>query len=272
MFKRIIKKITPKRILDLYRAARYKSAQSPLLNADKLRLIDLALKKKGARSFADLGGMWRVNGGYSVYCSDRGAERVVLVDFYATPEFLNEQSKRKNLRYIQRNLALKETADEVNGVDCVMLFDVLLHQVQPDWNEVLKYYAAHTKLFLIYNQQFTGARTVRLLEQGREWYLRHVPHTPADTEEYSDLFEKANEPHPRYSDGRTYRDMHDVWQWGITDHDLTRVMSELGFHIVYEQDCGWLPKIEEIRNKTFMFERAQPQSRANAAHGCGNHV
>ena len=124
---------------------------------------------------------------------------------------------------------------------------------------MLKYYAAHTKLFLIYNQQFTGARTVRLLEQGREWYLRHVPHTPADTEEYSDLFEKANEPHPRYSDGRTYRDMHDVWQWGITDHDLTRVMSELGFHIVYEQDCGWLPKSKKSGTRLSCLRGRSPK-------------
>jgi hypothetical protein len=234
-------------------------AESLLLNADKLRLIDLALKK-GARSFADLGGMWGVNGGYSVYCSDHGADRVVLVDFYATPEFLKEQSKRKNLRYIERNFAVKEIADEVNGVDCVMLFDVLLHQVKPDWNEVLKYYAAHTRCLLIYNQQFTGTQTVRLLEQGKEWYLRHVPHK-GQAELYSELFERANEPDPGYSDGRTYRDTPDVWQWGITDHDLKRLMSELGFHVVYERDCGWWPEIEQIRNKAFMFERVQVGSR-----------
>jgi hypothetical protein len=179
----------------------------------------------------------------------------MLVDFFATPEFLNQQSRRRNLSYLERNFALEETAREINGVDCVMLFDVLLHQVKPDWNEVLENYAAQTKFFLIFNQQFTGANTVRLLDQGIEWYLRHVPHIPDDTKKYRDLFEKMNEPHPGESDGRTYRDMLDVWQWGITDHDLKNLMNGLGFKVAYEQDCGWWPKLEEIKNKAFVFER-----------------
>ena len=48
--------------------------------------------------------MWRVNGGYSVYSADQGAERVVLVDLFATPEYLAEQGK-KNLSYLKRNFA-----------------------------------------------------------------------------------------------------------------------------------------------------------------------
>lgn len=247
--KAIIKQVTPKIALNLYYELRHK--EQPLLNPDKLRLIDIALEN-GTLSFADLGGMWRVQGGYSIYCAER-AERVVLVDFNATPEFINEKSKRTNLTYLRGNFALRETAKEVGQVDCVILFDVLLHQVKPDWNEVLENYAKQTKSFLIYNQQFTGEKTVRLLEQGRDWYLRRVPHSPDDTEEYSDLFEKANEPHPRYPDGRTYKDMHDVWQWGITDHDLMRVMDNLDFRLVFERDCGLWPGLEEIKNKAFIF-------------------
>ena len=149
---------------------------------------------------------------------------------------------------------------EVNEVDCLMLFDVLLHQVKPDWNEVLENYATKTKVFLIYNQQFTGAQTVRLLDRGKEWYFRHVPHAPNSLKAYVDLFEKPDEPDPRYSDGRTYRDMHDVWQWGITDHDLKRVMQELGFQVVYERDCGWWSGLEEIKNKAFIFESRRADS------------
>ena len=251
-FKANVKKATPESVLKLYRTIRYGNA--PKLNPDKLRLIDFALRQ-GARTFADLGGMWRVNGGYSVYGADHGAKRVTLVDFHATPEFLAAQGKRDNLAFLQRNFALPETACEVNEVDCVMLFDVLLHQVKPDWHEVLKAYAPYAKRFLIFNQQFTGAHTVRLIEQGREWYLRHVPHAPDDTSEYQDLFEKAEQLHPRYTDGRTYRDMHDVWQWGITDLDLKRVLAELDFRVTYERDCGLWPGLEEIRNKAFVFER-----------------
>jgi hypothetical protein len=201
--------------------------------------------------------MWLVNGGYAVYCADRGASAVVLVDFHSTPEFLHEQRKRKNLSYLQGNFALPETAREVHGVDCVMLFDVLLHQVKPDWNAVLESYAPHTKLCLIFNQQFTGPRTVRLLDNGFDWYFRHVPHTPVDTPEYQDLMEKTDELHPGYSDGRSYRDVHDVWQWGITDQDLKNSMHDLGFQLVYEEDCGWWPGLEDIKNKAFVFERVR---------------
>jgi hypothetical protein len=251
-FKAIAKKVTPDPILKLYRNIRYKTP--PLLNSDKLKLIDFALGQ-GAKTFADLGGMWRVNGGYSVYCADHGARQVTMVDFHATPEFLADQQSRKNLAFLQRNFALAATSAEVNKVDCVLLFDVLLHQVKPDWNEVLRNYAPYANQFLIYNQQFTGAQTVRLIDQGQAWYLRHVPHAPGDTSEYSDLFEKADELHPRYTDGRTYRDMHDVWQWGITDDDLKSLMSELGFQVTYERDCGEWPGTEEIRNKAFVFQR-----------------
>lgn len=247
------KRITPQPILKLYHNIRYGSR--PDLNRNKLDLIDFALRR-GSRIFVDLGGMWRVNGGYSVYCADHKARRVTLVDFSATPEFLAEQRKRKTLVFLERNFALPETAKEVGEVDCVLLFDVLLHQVKPDWDEVLKAYAPYTKQFLIFNQQFTGAHTVRLIDQGPEWYLRHVPHGPSDTREYKELFELGDQLHPRYSDGRTYRDMHDVWQWGIADQDLKRKMEEYGFSMIYERDCGPFPGVEEISDKAFVFARA----------------
>ena len=251
-FKTIGRKLAPQPVLRLYHRIRY----GKLLDLDphKLFLIDFALSR-GSKIFADLGGMWRVNGGYSAYCADRGARRVTLVDFSVTPQFLEHQRKNKRLAYLKRNFALAETAKEVGQVDCVMLFDVLLHQVKPDWDEVLAAYAPYTKQFLIFNQQFTGTDTVRLIDQGPEWYLRHVPCTPGDTLEYRELFERQDEVHPRYSDGRTYRDMHDVWQWGIVDRDLKSKMEEYGFSVIYERDCGPWPGVEEITNKAFVFER-----------------
>lgn len=251
--KAIAKRIAPKPLLKIYHDFRY--GKQTNLNRDKLDLIDFALRRN-ARIFADLGGMWQVNGGYSIHCADHGASSVTLVDFNATPEFLAAQKKRDKLIFLQRNFALPETAQEVGEVDCVMLFDVLLHQVKPDWDEVLKAYAPYTQSFLIFNQQFTGANTVRLIDQGREWYLRHVPHSPGDTHEYKELFEQPDELHPEYTDGRTYRDMHAVWQWGISDQDLKSKMEEFGFSMIYERDCGLWPGVEEIKNKAFVFERA----------------
>src|SRR3712207_8336532 len=47
---------------------------------------------------------------------------------------------------------------QVQGVDAVFFFDVLLHQVRPHWDEVLNLYSA-AKVVVIYNQQWTGSKT-----------------------------------------------------------------------------------------------------------------
>ncbi|MET2801244.1 hypothetical protein ABXU74_20660, partial [Mycobacterium tuberculosis] len=52
-----------------------------------------------------------------------------------------------------------------------------------------------------------------------------------------------------------WRDIPDIWQWGITDADLESKASELGFKLLYKEDCrgfGWLPNIQ---NRAFLFAR-----------------
>ena len=69
--------------------------------------------------------------------------------------------------------------DQVGRVDAIFLFDVLLHQVAPDWDTILEMYAKNVRVFGIYNQQWTGAdTTVRLLDLGEEEYFRNVPVDP----------------------------------------------------------------------------------------------
>ena len=55
----------------------------PLLQT-KLSMIDFAIDYLGVRRFADLGGVWGVEGGYTFYALDRGAESGVLVDTHLT--------------------------------------------------------------------------------------------------------------------------------------------------------------------------------------------
>ena len=43
----------------------------PTLLQDKLDLIDFAFSRFGLHSFADLGGVWRVEGGYTFYTLDK---------------------------------------------------------------------------------------------------------------------------------------------------------------------------------------------------------
>ena len=79
---------------------------------------------------------------------------------------------------------------QIGKVDAITLFDVLLHQVNPDWDEILEMYAPSTTYFIIYNQQFVAAdKTVRLLDLGYEDFFKNVPRAK-DNPLYKEVFEK----------------------------------------------------------------------------------
>jgi hypothetical protein len=138
-------------------------------------------------------------------------------------------------------------------VDAILLFDVLLHQVDPNWDEILRMYSKATSRFLIFNQQLIdGDRTIRLLERGLDEYFRLVPFD-RHREVYRDLVEHFDEIHPRY--GRPWRDVHNVWQWGITDADLLRVMDELGFELRYRRNHGRFSNFDAFENHAFLFRK-----------------
>ena len=95
---------------------------------------------------------------------------------------------------------------EVGDVDAVILYDVLLHQVRPDWNEVLRMYAPRTRHFIVYNQQWVkGPDTVRLVDLGKDEYFRSVPAGSAGFRSYVDLFDNLDQPALTQPD-RTRRD------------------------------------------------------------------
>ena len=249
----IPKSVMPSPVRRLYRRLRPISHPP---KPEKLRLIDLALSR-GATRFADLGGMWGVDGAYAIHAADHGAASVVLVDGYQTPAFISARARRPNLAFLNANFALPSTAVSLAPLDTVMLYDVLLHQVAPNWDEVLATYATHLRWILVYNQQFTGGnRTVRLIDRGEAWYRRHAPIDDSN-EGYRNLFEHPNEVNVRWptGDGRLNRDVTDVWQWGITDDDLIRVMDECGFSAAYSHDCGRMTDIEDFKEHAWLFEK-----------------
>src|SRR3954451_8680535 len=97
------------------------------LGATKLRLIDHCFEQLGSRSFADLGGIWAVDGGYARYAADvHGAERGVIVDEDFTATYLEQERRLPNLEHVRGNFGDPELARSLGGVDVVMLFDVLL--------------------------------------------------------------------------------------------------------------------------------------------------
>jgi hypothetical protein len=231
----------------------FRRRRSPLLRS-KLDLIDLAMQRLGARTFADLGGVWGVEAGYTFYALSRGATAGVLVDTHPTATVLDKARAYPQLRVIHGNFGAEAVVAEVGQIDAVFLFDTLLHQVDPDWDRVLELYAARAKCLLIYNQQWVGpGRAVRLLDLGEEEYFRNVPHAP-DEVPYAGLFAKLDTPHPDHG-GRLWRNVHNIWQWGVTDADLLGKMQDLGFRFRFFVNDGQFAHLKNFENHAFVFSR-----------------
>jgi hypothetical protein len=107
-------------------------------------------------------------------------------------------------------------------------------------------------MFIIYNQQWTGRDTVRLLELGREEYLNNVPHSIEDGI-YRKVLDSPDEVNP--ANGKPYRDASGVWQWGITDSDLMNVAKTLGFDLKHWEDHGPAFGLPNFRNRSFLFAK-----------------
>src|SRR5215471_9874386 len=129
----------------------------------KRKLIDFACKQLQVWSIADLGGVWGVDGEYTFYAMEKHRiETAFLVDITFTETLMERKEKYPGLKIINGNFGDDWVLKEIAGVDAVILFDVLLHQVNPNWDDILEMYASRTKSFLIFNPQLIASnRTVR---------------------------------------------------------------------------------------------------------------
>jgi hypothetical protein len=217
----------------------------------KLRSIDRACRLVDARSVADLGGVWAVDGGYAFHAAGRpGIERVALVDEDFTPTVTRRAGRDQVVELIGGNFGDPVIAGRVDRVDVVLLFDVLLHQVRPDWDEVLDLYSERTRCFVIVQPTYAGAGpAVRLLDLGVERYLATVPDVPIHHEALGRL-EETNDRR-----GRPWRDVHDIWQWGITDSALRDKLGRLGFELAHHEATGAWQGLERFAEAAYVFVR-----------------
>jgi hypothetical protein len=225
------------------------------LDANKRQLIDVACQEFGMRSFADLGAVWNVDGGYTFYAMERRkVKSAVIVDTEFTPAVMERKNRHPGLRIIKGNFGQSAIRDQIGTVDGAFFFDTLLHQVKPDWDEILGMYAEVSRIFLIFNQQYINFdRTTRLLDLGKDEYFRNVPHS-ANEEGYKTYFRDLDAICPEYQ--RPYRDIHAIWQWGIVDADLIRCMSGLGFKMQFYKNCGRCGNLRNVENHAFVFSRS----------------
>lgn len=226
-------------------------------NPHKGALIDYAFARFPIRSLADFGGVWNVDGAYTFYALDHfRPERAVLVDWRLPESVVTRAHEYPALELIEGYFSQREVLRRVGKVDAILLFDVLLHQVRPDWDDILERVSDLTDCILVYNQQWTGERTVRLLDLGEPEYFANVPHRP-DERPYDDLFAKLDLAHPVHH--RNWRDVHSIWQWGITDGDLIACLSNLGYKLYYQADWGRFDQLLRCANRAFVFARGCPR-------------
>lgn len=241
---------TPAQLLRSRRRERPRSDDS--LGSLKLEMIERGCELVDARSLADLGGVRAVAGGYSFHAARRpGMRRVVLVDEDFTPEVTDRQSAAGVLELVQGNFGDERIAGRVGPVDVVLLLDVLFRQVRPDWDEVLEMYAAQTRCFVVvqptYNRADDGA--VRLVDLGAGRYLDMVP----DLQIHVEAFEHLDDANVHR--GRRWRDVHDIWQWGITRKALERKLGGLGFRLAHGESRGRWRGLDAFDDCAFVFVR-----------------
>jgi hypothetical protein len=224
---------------------------------DKLRLIDYTFNViyPQAKSFADLGGVWKVNGAYSIHTLKLPRiERGILIDTDIPQGLMKTFRSYQQLEVIRGDFTSEESADIIGGVDVVYFFDVLLHQANPNWDDVLRLYARLTPCIVIYNQQFTrGDKAIRLTQLPLSEYVSLVPEFRLDVYKY--VFDHKTEIHPTYE--KPWGDIHNIFQWGITDKALRETMTNLGYDEVYYANHGRVSELSAFENHAFIFRRRQ---------------
>jgi hypothetical protein len=221
----------------------------------KAEFANRAIRSENIRSLADLGGCWGVNAGYTLDIIARNSiDQAYVVDQRITDLSRQKAAKYPQVHFVEGWFDQRSTAERVPDVDSVLMFDVLLHQVKPDWDDVLALWAKKTKSFIIYNQMwFKDNDTVRFIERGFEWYRDNVYFT--DEQKLAAWF--ASHGRIDAASGKKQEDRHAFWQWGITPDDLVRRMQELGFKLKARENHGRFPPAKQawIQDEAYVFSR-----------------
>lgn len=222
-------------------------------DSDKFRLIRRAFTDvvPHAESFADLGGVWKVDAAYTIETMKRfRPKRGYLIDTDIAGPLYQRLREIPNLTTMREDFTKEDVISSLGTLDAVFLFDVLLHQANPSWKEVLRRYSSVASCMIIYNQQFTrGAATVRLTDLPYDEYVSLVP--VRNTGIYRYVYDHATEIHPEYN--KPWKDIHNIFQWGITDADLRATMENLGYKQVFFKNYGQFSNLEFFENHGFIF-------------------
>jgi len=222
---------------------------------EKLSLLRTAFSKITPRpqSFADLGGVWKVNAGYSRYLLKKfPIKQGYMVDTDYPEKVVRILNTFPQFKRIAGNFGSHDIAAAFEKVDTILLFDVQLHQVAPDCQNILAMYAPKTRSFIIYNQQLINApKTLRLTDLPLQTYKEYAP-VRSDSL-YDFVYSHQQELHPQHQ--KIWKNIHNIWQWGITDEDLIAEMQKFGFKEIFRKNYGRFSDLKHFENHGFVFVR-----------------
>ncbi|MCZ6772666.1 MAG: hypothetical protein O7G83_11925 [Proteobacteria bacterium] len=225
-----------------------------LLTKDKIDLIDMAIHRYDLHSILDAGGCWGVHGGYTFHAlSNSRIKNATIIDTNITDTTKKRSESHPHLKLVNGDFGDRNLVKSLGDFDAVIFYDVLLHQVNPNWNEIIDMYSSITNHFIIYNQMFTGSHsTIRLTDLGLEEYLKNTPYN-GNEEFIIEMFSKIDQNHPEHN--KVYGDVHHYWQWGISPPDLFSVMSRNNFRADYLCNYGKFSKLPYFENHGILFSR-----------------
>ena len=220
--------------------------------AHKRGLVESAIASYKIKSLLDVGACWGVHGGYTFHALRNGVEKAVIIDGIITDITKERAAAFPNLELRQMSLGDKDRIAELPHSDAVIIFDVLLHQVKPDWDEFLRLYAAKTDTLIIYNQDFIGDKPIRFVDMGEAWFQQYG--FTRRREDISAWFAKHDEFCPEQN--KKYRDIHNFWQWGIPSMEIIKTALAVGFRLDYFCNHGQQEfNIPIIDCHSFLFRR-----------------
>ena len=163
-------------------------------------------------SILDVGACWGVHGGYTFHALKSGRiERAVIADGDVTALTRARAAADPRITLAEGKIGDAAFIDALPPSDAAIVFDVLLHQVSPDWDAFLARYARQVNHFIIWNQDWIGSgQSVRFIERGLDWYLENVGDT--NRARITEWFARHDEISPQF--GRPWRDVHFFWQSG----------------------------------------------------------
>jgi hypothetical protein len=224
------------------------------LRPEKIALAVDAMKKHNVTSFADIGGCWGVHAGYTRAALEAvsGIEKAYVLDQYVTGTSRNLGKRYSQLEFQTALFNQPEFIEEFPQVDALIMYDILLHQVDLDWNDFIAYWADKCRVLIIFNQMWkSGGYTTRFIDNGPEWYKKWVFYT--NEQKLDEWLNTLDETDP--ATGRKRRDLHSFWQWGIQTDDLVGKCQEHGFRLDYFQNHGPFQNKKRpwIQDEAFVF-------------------